>query len=279
MFDLIQEMDESLTALRKTEEQLTDENQGLRRKIKALMGAISSPSDTRYFSSSLHYFLNSLSQIINFLISRSSAISRLISESPAPMFLTPVVNGQSGSKQKRCIREEENVLAIKKPRLSISTSFNSEDMVDLDSDEGTSNPTNNSKQLKSPKRCLPKHTTASITETDSPDTKNRKAVCSEFGLKYVKTTQKGNQSGHKIQPNIYHRKPLVSRENNSSDSSGSLVTRVGYNGMGGHTVHLISSKRTKKVPMSSKAKPFTSKPVPTSTLKFKYQNTIKIGKR
>nr|XP_002131236.1 E3 ubiquitin-protein ligase TRAIP-like [Ciona intestinalis] len=135
--DLVEELESANSNLRSHEESLLQENKSLKHKIKALQMAISSPSDTR-----------------------ASAVSRLIAESPAPEFLTPLQNSRTGN---RDWSSEEPIL-MKNPTLS--SSF-------LEDDE------------KSPKTS-PLKRKNELPEVDSPATKARKLHCLEYGIPYVK---------------------------------------------------------------------------------------------
>jgi len=101
----IGDMEKTAATLQQSEAVLLKENQSLQQKIKKLQLAITSPTDTR-----------------------TSAINRLISESPAPEYLTPV-NGIPVRKMKQLHSSFSNN-SIKKPCLSFSLDSTDVDLND-----------------------------------------------------------------------------------------------------------------------------------------------------
>jgi len=97
---MIENLEKANLNYQNSEDALIEENRSLQRKVKSLQDAIISPRD-----------------------SKSSAVSRLLSESPAPEFLTPC----DPSRTKRLI-PKDTPLSIKKPRLSASFDESSEDL-------------------------------------------------------------------------------------------------------------------------------------------------------
>jgi len=211
--NLIESMDLTNKSLVKNEESLNNELKSLRHKVKALQSAIESPNDTK-----------------------SSAVARLIAESPAPEFLTPIQNIRT--KRKTDIKGD-GPIPIKSPRLSVSFDLfepNEEDVDVVNLDSGTT-------KSKSEDENLP----TSSSSCDTPTTSKMKQQCSDLGIEYKKPTIEPIRKQQQV------KKPSLQHLNKYS----------GYNGMGGHTkiTMLISSFKTPKA-----LKP---------TFKFSSSNTVK----
>ncbi|XP_039248910.2 E3 ubiquitin-protein ligase TRAIP-like [Styela clava] len=218
---LYEDLEERLNSHQRSEDQLTEENKSLRRKLDALQRAMTSPSDTR-----------------------ASAISRLIAESPAPLMMTPDADWRVGTvkQQKRLSSESSSIDKMKKPKLS--PSLTQDVTIDLDNDDANGsfiakeNEPSTSYKMKN--------------HTDSPQTVKTKKVCHEMGLNFVKVASSTKISTSMKNPPLF-RAPLANKfvDSNRTGSTNS------------HFFKSPSSRFT-KVKLSSKAKPFTSKPVMAS---------------
>lgn len=220
----IEEFKEQITSLKTRESILKEENANIRSKMQKMVSAFESPSDTR-----------------------TSAVSRLMRESPAPNSMTPDAGSlekKYNNKQRRKYLKEDDI-PIKKPRLS--TSF-------YDSDSDSSDSENISKTLK----------IKTSIKTESPGTIESKKISSEYGLKYVKIkslTNKQKPMFAKPQDILQARTKnfVLQTSNAKSKSASSSITRVGYNGLGGHSRHVFGSTNTKTDSNRTKLKLMTRK--------------------
>ncbi|CAK8674703.1 unnamed protein product [Clavelina lepadiformis] len=224
----VEELENANAQLQKNEEALNEENRSLRRKLAALQQAIASPNDTK-----------------------SSAINRLIAESPAPEFITPI-NGFAMSKSKRA-KDMGSPIRMKKPKLS--SSFGSKD-VDLDESGdlfADASPMEDA-------QCMEKENEEPIfpTPTDSPTTVKMRKHCEAMGLNFVKTTSSVRTNVQKFgKCNLSHSASLRNKLINNRQASGKPS---GYDGLGGHKKLLPSRSSFVK---------------PSSSLKFSSSNTSK----
>nr|CAB3267213.1 E3 ubiquitin-protein ligase TRAIP-like [Phallusia mammillata] len=242
---IIEGLESTVNNLQKSEDSLTNENISLKRKLKALQNAIASPSDTK-----------------------SSAVHRLIAESPAPEFLTPISDATSSHSLKRGAKLGEPIL-MKKPRLS--SSFN-EDVIDLDT-------------TPSPTKTIPLCDQENIlVVSDSPATNRIRKHCKEMGINFAASTS------------TLKTKPALTRVGNSNNNFTSLQRNKliknkaaasagnSYDGLGGHKkMTLMHTAQARKQATTTSALKFSSVnstnfKVPTTNFsKDKFNRLKRIG--
>ena len=210
-----EDLEKTVVNLQQSEEAVLKENKSLQKKIKALQLAISSPTDTK-----------------------TSAINRLLAESPAPEFLTPI-NGKSLSKAKAL--GASNTFSIKKPRLS--SSF---DSVEVDLNDSL--PKSNKKDIV---LCVPETPESSVKSTKKVDTPKKLMAMSK------PTTSLSHN----------YTNPLAIRKRLLNNSSHSIHT-AGYDGLGGHKKTPLQMS---KVSLNISSKKFSS----ANTSLFKENFSVK----
>ena len=170
--------------LLQSEEALTEENQSLKKKIKSLQLAIASPTDTR-----------------------TSALNRLISESPAPECLTPI-NGLPKRKLGSLQTKSKN-FSIKKPCLSSSSEIDLNDSCD----------TENNRAIPF---CIP----------DTPDQKGHKKE-TPIQTENLMITSISSNKKTDASSNFNYANPLSIR-NRLLSGKVSANRPTSYDGLGGH---------------------------------------------